>query len=437
MLRIALILAMLLSLAPLPGGDWGFGANTALADDDGDDGDDDGPAAGGRDGRGESPVRRAAPAAPRAAAPAAPAAQPAFAPAELVALGLNPADLEALAVLGYRVLDARPLPSLGGPSVFRLSVPPGRSLDLARTELRAIAPGATTDYNHFYRTEQAPACDGPACGPRSQIGWPLRPDAPVPGCDPGGAVGMIDTGVNAAHPALAGRAEVIRLDPRERAPSDSRHGTAVAALLVGAPDSPTPGLLPAARLIAVDAFHKAGRDERAEVFDLVTGLDLLAARGVQVVNLSLSGPANAVLERMVTVLFDRGILLVASVGNDGAQAGPAWPAAYPQVLAVTAVDARGAIYRRAVQGPHVELAAPGVQVWTAADDRGGRARNGTSFAAPFVTAAAHLLRGRGLDPRATRAALAASAVDLGDPGPDPVFGHGLLQAGGICTPSAG
>jgi hypothetical protein len=359
-----------------------------------------------------------------------------------VALGLGPGDVAVLLALGYRVLDDRALASLGGLRALRLAVPAGRSLEVARNELRRIAPGAAADFNHFYRGEQGPddavpACDGPACGPRSQIRWPFPPEGGLPGCDPGGMIGMIDTGVDDSHAALQGRAEVVRLDPGLLGASGDLHGTGVAALLVGAPGSQTPGLLPATRLLAVDAFHTDGTDERAGVFDLLAGLDLLFARGVRVVNLSLAGPPNAVLERMVDRLYRQGVLMVAAVGNGGARAGPAWPAAYPQVLAVTAVDARGAIYRRAVQGPHVELAAPGVQVWTAAPQAGGRARNGTSFAAPFVTAAAHVLMTRGLDAAQTRAALAATATDLGPPGPDPVFGHGLLQAGRLCAASAG
>lgn len=455
--RLALILALslLLPMLPSPGGWLALPAGMALADDDGDDGGDDGgddsgdgdgddasPSASGRDGGDRSRPGRAAPRPQRQ--PAAPrpgtirAGLPDFAPDEVIALGLGPGDLGVLQALGYVVIEDRVLSSVGNLRASRLALPPGRSLDVARTELRSIAPGATADFNHFYRSEQAPPpCQGRACGPRSQINWPFPPQAPVQGCDPGGVVGMIDTGVNADHPALKGRLKVVRLAPGPHAVSDTQHGTGVAALLVGAADSQTPGLLPETRLTAVDAFHKAGSDQRTDAFRLIEGLDLLATRGVRVINLSLSGPANAVLERMVAALWQQGLLLVAAVGNDGARSGPAWPAAYPQVLAVTAVDARGHIYRRAVQGPHVELAAPGVEVWTASAGTGGRARNGTSFATPFVTAAAHVLMARGLGAAETRRALAVSATDLGATGPDPVFGYGILNADRICNGTAG
>jgi len=455
---LVLALATLIALSPAAPGFWPFGAGVALADDDGGDGGDDGgddgdgddgdgdnggaPAARGRDA-GDRPGQRAAgPARARQPAPRAETARADIVAAEIVALGLGSADIDVLVGRGYRVLDDRSLAALGGERALRLAVPEGRSLEGARDELRSLVPGVAADFHHLYRAEQAPggpepSCRGQACGPRSQVNWPFSPDTPVPGCDPGGVVGMIDTGVNDTHPALLGRVAVTRLDPGAQGASADRHGTAVAALLVGAPGSTTPGLLHKTRLLAVDVFHKAGNDERAGVFDLITGLDLLAAQGVRAVNLSLAGPPNMVLERVVDRLSRQGILLVAAVGNGGAQAGPAWPAAYPQVLAVTAVDAKDRIYRRAVQGPHVELAAPGVQVWTAAPGRAGQARNGTSFAAPFVTAAAHVLMGRGLSAREARLALAMAATDLGPPGPDQVFGHGLLHAGRICDISAG
>lgn len=452
MIRLLYCLSLAFVLAAAPGGPGGAGWNPGAvwADDDGgDDGDDDDSAAPGAPG-GEGGGERGGRAAPRRAAPAASAppavVRPSFAPNEVIAIGLGPGDLAALQALGYRVIEQRRLPVLGGAPVVRLSLPPGRSPDVARAELRRIAPAASADFNHFYRSEQGapePACETPACGPRSQIGWPWLP-GDLSGCDPGGVIGMIDTGVNLDHPALTGRVLRLQADAapmpvstavaidRQGDASGTAHGTAVAALLVGAQGSHAPGLLPVTRLLAVDAFYLDGRDERADAFALIIALDRLADGGARTINLSLAGPANAVLERMVADLTAQGVLLVAAVGNGGPQAGPAWPAAYPQVLAVTAVDARGAIYRRAQQGPHVELAAPGVQVWTAEARGEGRPRSGTSFAVPFVTAAAHVLRARGLDPAQTRLALAAAARDLGEPGPDPVFGHGLLDAARLC-----
>ena len=98
------------------------------------------------------------------------------------------------------------------------------------------------------------------------------------------------------------------------------------------------------------------------------------------------------------------------------------------MLAVTAVDRRAQVYRRAGRGEHIDIAAPGVDVWTAASISGARPRTGTSFAAPFVTAAAALMvqAEPELTPAQLRERLRLSTRDLGAEGPDAVFGHGLL-----------
>ena len=117
-------------------------------------------------------------------------------------------------------------------------------------------------------------------------------------------------------------------------PSRAIHGTAVAALLVGQPGTRAPGLVPGTRVVAIDAFHRVGGDERADVFSLIEGLDILASEGVSVINLSLAGPPNSVLEEVVErLLSENDILLVASVGNAGPAAEPAYPAAFPPVIA--------------------------------------------------------------------------------------------------------
>jgi subtilisin family serine protease len=164
-------------------------------------------------------------------------------------------------------------------------------------------------------------------------------------------------------------------------------------------------------------------------------MDFLAGRGTRVLNLSLAGPPNAVLEEAIARLAAAGVVVVAAAGNGGPRAEPAYPAAYPTVIAVTAVDRSGAIYRRAGRGDHIDIAAPGVEVWTAASVRGARPKTGTSFAAPFVSAAAALLLGAepNLAPADVRLRLKAAAQDLGETGEDPVFGAGLVQATGLCS----
>jgi minor extracellular protease Epr len=318
-------------------------------------------------------------------------------------------------------------------------VPAGTSLEAARAEVRALASGADADFNHYYRSEEAaqPAvCNGPHCASFDLIGWNAVTDL---SCLADITLGVIDTGINPDHPTFAAsRLEVHKLTPGDLDPSRASHGTAVTALLIGDPASRSPGLLPGARVVAVDAFHTDGGDERADVYTLVAAMDFLAARGVRIVNMSLAGPPNTVLERSVAKLSDRDMLLVAAVGNVGPAAEPAYPAAYPGVVAVTAVDKAGTVYRRAGRGAHVDLAAPGVDIWTAASVKGARPKTGTSFAAPFVsaTAAAYLAADPQLSAADLISLLTSSAADLGTPGHDEIYGHGLVRAGPTCLDSA-
>jgi subtilisin family serine protease len=350
-----------------------------------------------------------------------------------------------LVAQGYGVIDRIDLASLGV-NIQRLSVPEGTTLAEARAAVQALPTGETADFNHYYRAETekiadatgdaAPTvpCEGLHCPARAQIGWPdlLGPQ----GCGAPVTIGMIDTGINTDHTALAAaQVTLTRVAPEDYSASGAIHGTAVAAILVGDAGSRTPGLLPGVPLVAVDAFHKASGDERADVYTLVQGLDQLIGAGATVINLSLSGPPNTVLEdTLAAIEAAETAVVVAAAGNGGPNAPPAYPAAYDSVIAVTAVDKAGGVYRRAGRGPHVDLAAPGVEVWTAASVEGARWKTGTSFAAPYVTAAAALWRQANpvMTPAQIRAALTQSAADLGAPGPDEIFGYGLLDLEGRC-----
>lgn len=429
-----------------------FGWNGAAHADDGDDGGGAGGSGaggyGGSYGRGTggsfNPLRAVRRLIPnfggnrrdRQAEPRAP--RPVRAPGEIVATGLGPDGIARLADQGYALVVQDALPALGV-TLAKLRVPDGTTLEAAREAVRAAGPSVVADYNHFYRTEQddpAPdrqpePCAEPHCRAPGMIGWPGR----IRSCRQDVLIGLIDTAINADHAAfLSSRLEVQRLDAAASLESDPRHGTAVAALLVGDPGSRTPGLVPGARLLAIDAFRPNGQDSRAELFDLVRAMDRMAGREVAVLNMSLSGPANALLERSVGDVIARGTVLVAAVGNGGPQAETAYPAGYADVIAVTAVDRRKRIYRRAIRGGHVDLAAPGVNVWAAASIKGARPRTGTSFAAPFVTAAVALARAA--DPEASPgeigALLARDAEDLGENGRDDVFGDGLIRAERYC-----
>jgi len=421
------------------GAAWADDDDDDDGDDDGGDDDDDGAGGGDRgnrrgddDGGGRAAPRRG-PGNTPGQGTVAPAAVARVIDDEIVTLGLSAAGLDVLQIQGFTVIEERSLASAAAVA-RRLRIPPGLSPDAARDLVRALPGGQNADFNHLYRAEQGfdPACRGADCPIRTEFGWPL-PDSRAEACGAGLRVGLIDTGLNPAHATFSSAAlDLVQLGTGGgQGPSGAQHGTAVAALLVGEPGTRSPGLIPQAELLAVDAFHRAGGDERADLFSLLVAMDLLAGRDIDVLNLSLSGPPNSTLEQAVRVLIDDSdIVVVAAAGNAGPASEPLYPAAIDAVIAVTAIDRERNIYRRAVQGPHIDLAAPGVSVWTAASVSGARPKTGTSFAVPFVTAAAGLLRlsDPSLDARGVAQALRVRAADLGEPGPDPVFGAGLVPA---------
>jgi subtilisin family serine protease len=371
--------------------------------------------------RSRAPERPAAnqPAPRRAARPAP--------PPEIVALLPASVTPEALVAAGYPVLGRRDIRQTGE-ALFRLGLPAGRSVDAARAELATLFPGLLADANALYAPEEF-LCGPEGCAAQEAIGWGGWPSAMAP------KIGMIDTGINIAHDALAGQRLIVQqADLAERESAGRQHGTAVAAMLVGRLDSRVPGLLPLAELHAVEAFHATPQGDRADAFSLAQAIDLLIEAGVSVINLSLSGPDNAVLRRMVQTAAAADVALVAAAGNGGPGAKPAYPAAWPEVIAVTAVDARERVWRQANQGPYIQFAAPGVGLWTAASISGGRLRSGTSYAAPFVTAslAVTRLRSPGTPVAEVVASLVDCARDLGEAGFDPVFGHGLIQSPAQC-----
>jgi len=324
--------------------------------------------------------------------------------------------LDAAQAAGFRVLREQRLEPIGL-YLVTLQAPAGLDTAGALAALRRIEPEAAQDFNHVYlpagQLDATPAAaTPPASAPASTAA----------------RMGLIDGGVAPDHPSLRQARLQVHGCGGERIAD--RHGTAVASLLVGR-DGRFRGALPGASLYAADIY--CGSAAHGTVEAIVEALSWMAQQQVPVVNLSVVGPPNRLLERAVGALSARGHLLVAAVGNDGPAAPPLYPAAYATrfagVVGVTAVDARRLALLEAGQGEHVMLAAPGAEVAAAdSEGRGYGAARGTSFAAPLVAGllAAHLAAP---DPQAARRAIdvvARQAIDLGAPGRDSVYGFGLV-----------
>jgi minor extracellular protease Epr len=338
-------------------------------------------------------------------------------------LMLAPGELALLKPLNAEILEQRRLPELGLEMV-RFRVP--ARLD-SYTALHKALPADLAqrlDRNHIYT---------PQAGARAPVGDAERPPAPAPVCEQAVKVGMIDTAIATEHPGLV-NSRIEQRDFLQEAVGaaglgqPTGHGTAVAGLLVGVLDG-APARLPDATLYNASVFYS--RNEYAQgatMMHLVTGLNWLAEQDVSVINMSLTGPDNRVLATAIGRIAARGTVVVAAAGNEGPAAPALYPAAYKDVIASTAVDNRGQVYRWANRGEHIDFAGPGVSVNTTRGTGEFGHETGTSMAAPAITAhVACALAKQLASPEDVVRYLAGEAKDLGEAGRDPIFGYGLLN----------
>lgn len=301
-------------------------------------------------------------------------------------------------------------------SVTRLVPPEGTGAVAALKTLRAGDPDGSYDYVHIYDPTGSDATTATAAAVAL---------APVARDDV--KIGMIDAGVDQLHPAFRD-ADISATNTagKSRTPRPTAHGTAVASLLVGQ-DSGFSGALPGATLYAADAF--AGQTTGGAADDIARAISWLVEKDVPVINISIAGPKNALLEAAVRAAILRGHVIVAAVGNDGPSVDVKYPAAYAGVVAVTSVDERKRVQIDANRGPAVTFAARGVGVRVADVSGGYGEATGTSYASPIVAArfAELMAKPDATLAKSVRAKLQASARSpAGKMGP--VYGYGILDS---------
>jgi hypothetical protein len=351
-------------------------------------------------------------------------------PRELLALGLDAEARARLEARGFAVRGVRSSVLLGN-EVTRLAVPRQMSARQALTNARRAAPGVTLAANDIYaaaRPSFRPM--GTLCGANCRSFELTSWQADLGRCAERARIGVIDTGVDPGHPALrSSRLELVSIRADDRNASSKAHGTSVVSLLIGSVDGEFAGVAPGAQVTAVDAFYKGSGGDMSDAHDLIAALDALAERSVSVVNMSLSGPDNAFLQVAVAAMLARGTIIVAAAGTPDARAG--YPGRYPGVIAVSAVDLRLRATRTSQRGSHIAFAAPGAGVTVAIPGGQYATVEGSSYAAPFVTAAyAMALHPTTSKEEATRR-LVSGVRDLGPPGRDAQYGHGLIQYAGL------
>ncbi len=248
----------------------------------------------------------------------------------------------------------------------------------------------------------------------------------------GVTVAVIDSGIDAAHPDLSGRVlRQIDMVHDGRTGDPDGHGTHVAGIIAAALDGAgVVGLAHKVSVLSVRVLDASGSGDDATV---ARGITEAVNAGARVINLSLGGQSRSTaLESAVKFAVGRGVTVVAAGGNSYQEGNPIeYPAALPGVLAVSSIDADGACSYFANTGTYIDLTAPGEQIMSTVSGGGWAAGDGTSMAAPFVTAAAALVRAANptLTGTAVDGALVGTALDdsSGD-GRDDWFGYGLVQA---------
>jgi subtilisin family serine protease len=130
--------------------------------------------------------------------------------------------------------------------------------------------------------------------------------------------------------------------------------------------------------------------------------------------------------------------MVAAAGNAGAKSPPLYPAANPNVIAVSGTDAQEKLFAASNRGNHIAIAAPGADIFLPAPDDKYQITSGTSFSAAYISGVAALImeRNPALKPNDVRAILMKTARDLGTPGRDDLFGAGNADAFAAVTAAA-
>lgn len=332
---------------------------------------------------------------------------------------------EQLAQEGYLFDRVSELSGLGF-LLAEVAAPASFDLSATRAGIYEVIGGqqADVDLNHLY-TAGVP---DPQNDEQPLVGLAPRELLPPP-TDLSGLslrIGIIDSSIDQRHNAFSNSSITTQRFVDNDSPPNA-HGTAIASI-IASNDPQALGLAPSAQIYAAEVFdHNEQQGEFASTVSLIKALSWLVTQNVSVINISLAGPSNRLLETALTRVREKGVLAIAAAGNGGPMAQPMYPAAYPEVVAVTATDDRGRAFRLANRGEYVDIAAPGVNIRHAQAGGGFAASSGTSYAVPFVTVAAARLLQSTAEPALMLDALYASARDIGAPGRDQIYGYGQLQ----------
>jgi subtilase family protein len=308
--------------------------------------------------------------------------------------------------------------------LFRIT--DGRPLDVKRREFAAVAGVRGVQFNWRYWLQQnKPLTEG---DPAQYAVAKLKlPQAHMLAHGMNVTIAVIDSGIDVSHPELANSISDTfdALGSKEGA---HVHGTGIAGAI--AAHGRLMGSAPEARIIAIRAFGSAPGGAESSSYIIIKSLNYAVLHGAQIINMSFAGPKDMLIERGIAATAARDVLLVAAAGNAGPKSPPLFPAANPNVIAVSGTDSQDRLFTASNRGVHIALAAPGTDIFLPAPDQKYQMTSGTSFSAAYVSGIAALLLERNptLKPNEVRAILTATARDLGAPGKDDQFGYGEADA---------
>lgn len=358
-------------------------------------------------------------------------------PNELVAEidgSLSTAEADALARRhGLERISSENFPLLGS-TIGLFRIVDRRPLETARRQFAADASVRSVQFNFRYFLQQQRKATTEGDAAQYAVAQLRLPQAHQLVRGMNVTIAVIDSGVDAKHPELA-NSVADNFDALGSKEGPHVHGTGIAGAIVA--HARLMGSAPEARLLAIRAFGGGSKGESTS-YVIIRGMNYAAEHGAQIINMSFAGPKDPLIERAIAATAARGILMVAAAGNAGAKSPPLYPAANPNVIAVSGTDAQEKLFAASNRGNHIAIAAPGADIFLPAPGDKYQITSGTSFSAAYISGVAALImeRNPALKPNDVRAILMKTARDLGSPGRDDLFGAGNADAFAAVTAAA-
>jgi thermitase len=243
-------------------------------------------------------------------------------------------------------------------------------------------------------------------------------------------IAVVDTGVDLHHPDLVNRLDkgYNAIDDTDNPDDDNGHGTHVAGI-IAADTNNGEGVAGITWYNPIIPIKALGADGSGGSLAIAKGIIWATDHGAEVINLSLGNyQGSELMKKAIKYAQDKNVVIISAAGNDNTNQ-PSFPAAYPGVIGVAAVDAHGNRAAFSNYGDYIDVAAPGVDIPSTYFQGQYAALSGTSMAAPHVTALAALIRSVKPDLKNTEVAdiITRTTQKTGQPMPDPYYGNGIID----------